>query len=176
MQGSKSLVGGAVAAAVMCSLLNGCGGGGGGDDCQVTGPRAEVYFTPSVPVTGSVAQDALTYKLNQRNTWTLQPRGMTQACLQGLKVQLRNPEFPLPAGFTLDEKTGTIDSGVMTRPLEGDCNRKVDTTTYSGPRSVNRVCPSGYTLDDDSFVLVVTSDRYNQAERLPMAVIFQPAP
>jgi hypothetical protein len=163
----------AVAAMALFALLSSCGGGGG-NDCEITGDHPDVYFTPSVPVTGNVAQDALTYRLSQRNTWTVQPRRMTQACLQGLKVELRDPQFPLPAGFTLDEKTGTIDSGLMTRHMEGSCTRVVNSSTESGPDSVNRVCPTGYTLQDHYYVVVVTSDRFNQTTRIPTALIFRP--
>lgn len=161
----------------LCGLLNGCGGGGGsGGDCQVTGSRADVVYTPSVPITGLAATDALTYRLNQRNTWSLQPRGMTAACLQGLNVRLRDAQFPLPAGFTLDAKTGTIDGGVMTKPLEGQCVKTVNGTTESGAMSVNRVCAAGYTLQDEVYALIVTSDHFNQTTLVPTAVIFQPAP
>jgi hypothetical protein len=44
---------------------------------------------------------------------------------------------------------------------------------YSGPKSVNRVCPAGYTLRDDTYVVIVTSDR-NQTTRIPTAVMFRP--
>ncbi|WP_377153961.1 hypothetical protein ACFJIX_19565 [Roseateles sp. UC29_93] len=168
-----------LAALAVAGLLNGCGGGGD-DDCEVTGERADVYFTPSVPLTGQVAQDALTYKLNQRNTWTLQARGMTQACLKGLKVEVRDPQFGLPAGFTLNETTGTIESPVMTRPIEGTCFLNVTnangTTTQHSAASINRVCPADYKLMERVTAVIVTSDRYNQSTRVVTAVAFQPAP
>ncbi|RZI62676.1 MAG: hypothetical protein EOP37_01600 [Rubrivivax sp.] len=162
-----------LAALAVAALLNGCGGGG--DDCEVTGERADVYFTPSIPVTDTVAQDALTYSLNQRNTWTPQPRGMTAACLTGVKVELRDNDAPLPAGFTIDAATGAINSGVMTRHVEGRCERKVGNATESGPMSTGRVCPEGYTLRDQRYVVLVTSDRFNNNTRVPTALVFRPA-
>lgn len=164
-----------LAALAVAGLLNGCGGGGD-DDCEVTGDFGDVYFTPSVPVTGTVAQDALTYKLNQRNTWTPQARGMTAACLRGIKVELRSAAEPLPAGFTIDAATGAIDSGVMTRHVEGQCNRRInDISTELGPDSVGRVCPAGYTITDRRYVVLVTSDRFNNNTRIPTPLIFRPA-
>ncbi|WP_431287006.1 hypothetical protein [Roseateles chitinivorans] len=167
-----------LAALAVAALLNGCGGGG--DDCEVTGEHPNVYFTPSVPLTGQVAQDALTYKLNQRNTWTLQARGMSQACLTGLKVEIRDPQFGLPAGFTLNATTGTIESPVMTRHIEGTCFRNDTaangTTTQYSVDSINRVCPAGYKLMEDTTALIVTSDHYNRSTRVVTAVAFQPAP
>lgn len=157
------------------ALLNGCGGGGG-DDCEITSQDYGVFWTPSIPVTGTVAPDALTYKLNQRNTWTMQTRGLSAACMRGLKVQLRDPvNEPLPVGFTLDASTGTIDSGLMTRHIEGTCAKTVGSTTTLGGSSVNRICPAEYTLSDARYVVVVTSDRYNTGTPIPRALVFRPA-
>ncbi|WP_431256566.1 hypothetical protein ACQ86G_17760 [Roseateles chitinivorans] len=158
----------------VAGLLNGCGGGGD-DDCQITAGRPDVVYTPSITVSDTYATDALTYRLNQPTSWTLQPRGMTQACLKGLKVRLENPDHPLPAGFKLDAATGTIDAGVMTRHVEGRCLRGGNVND-AGPNSVNRLCPAGYTVGDERYVLMVTSDHYNiGASPIPLALVFRPA-
>ena len=163
-----------LAALAVAGLLNACGGGG--DDCKITGERPDVVYTPSIRVTNTYASDALTYRLNQPTTWTLQPRGMTQACLSGLKVRLETPTYPLPAGFKLDAATGTIDAGVMTRHVEGPCQLIGGQINDTGPKSVNRVCPAGYAVGDERYVLMVTSDHYNiGASPIPMALVFRPA-
>jgi hypothetical protein len=158
------------AASVLCGLvLSGCGGGGGGSSCEQTG-TVDFIYSPAVR-TNNNTQDALTYRLGQTNTWTLQARGVTQECLTGLNVRVPAGRDPLPAGFTLEASTGTIRTGVMTSDVEGYCSN-----SPSQP-SVNRTCPAGAHYSDVLYVLQVTSDRVNNsATPVTTAITFQPAP
>jgi hypothetical protein len=157
-------------ATVLCGVvLSGCGGGGGGSSCEQTG-TVEFVYSPAVR-TNNNTQDALTYRLGQTNTWTLQARGVTQECLAGLNVKVLAGPDSLPAGVTLDASTGTIRTGVMTSDIEGYCSN-----SPSEP-SVNRTCPASAPYSDVRYVLQVTSDRVNNSGTPVNTVItFQPAP
>ena len=162
------------AASVLCGLvLSGCGGGGGGggggNSCEQTG-TVEFVYSPAVR-TNNNTQDALTYRLGQTNTWTLQARGVTPECLAGLNVKVPAGRDALPASVTLDASTGTIRTGVMTSPIEGYCSN-----SPSEP-SVNRTCPAGAPYSDVTYVLQVTSDRINNnGTPVNTVITFQPAP
>jgi hypothetical protein len=157
-------------AAVLCGVvLSGCGGGGSGNSCEQTG-AVEFVYSPAVR-TNNNTQDALTYRLGQTNTWTLQTRGVTQECLAGLNVRVPAGRDPLPASVMLDASTGTIRTGVMTSHIEGHC-----ANSPSEP-SVNRTCPAGAPYTDAIYVLQVTSDRVNNtATPINTVITFQPAP
>jgi hypothetical protein len=157
------------AASVLCGVvLAGCGGGSS-NSCEQTG-TVEFLYSPAVR-TNNNTQDALTYRLGQANTWTLQVRGVTQECLAGLNVRVPAGRDPLPAGVTLDANTGTIRTGVMTSHIEGYCSN-----SPSEP-SVNRTCPAGAPYSDVTYVLQVTSDRINNnGAPVNTVITFQPAP
>jgi hypothetical protein len=149
-------------------VLSGCGGGGG-SSCEQTG-TVEFLYSPAVR-TNNNTQDALTYRLQQANTWTLQVRGVTQECLAGLNVRVPAGRDPLPAGVTLDANTGTIRTGVLTSNIEGYCSN-----SPSQP-SVNRTCPAGAPYSDINYVLQISSDRINNtATPINTVITFQPAP
>jgi hypothetical protein len=161
---------GGVVMGVLCAVaLSGCGGGGGGSSCEQTG-TVDFVYSPAVR-TNNGTQDALTYRLGQTNTWTLQVRGVSQGCLSGLNVRVPAGQPALPDGVTLDASTGTIRTGVMTRPIEGYC------AGSPSQSSINRTCPAGEPYSDVRYVLEVTSDHVNKTGTpVPTVITFQPAP
>ncbi|KQV60059.1 hypothetical protein ASC95_00845 [Pelomonas sp. Root1217] len=150
-------------------VLAACGGGGGGGSgCEQTG-TVEFVYTPAVRTDGD---DALTYRLGQANTWTLQLRGVSSACLAGLNVSVPSGRPALPTGFSLDAGTGEIRTGVLNNHVEGYCHVN---GSISGP-SVNRKCGAGLTFQDERYVLVIKTNTVNNTSLINTPITFQPAP
>ncbi|MBI3347686.1 MAG: hypothetical protein HY020_10810 [Burkholderiales bacterium] len=129
----------------------------------------EFVYTPAVRTNGI---DALTYRLGQTNTWTLQLRGVSSACLAGLNVSIPSGRPALPAGFSLDAATGEIRTGLLNAAVEGNCQDGGG--TIFGP-SVNRACRAGLTFNDERYVVVIKTNLVNNDSLVNTPITFQPA-
>ena len=158
---------GRLLAAVFVGLVLSACGGGGSSQCEQTG-TVEFVYTPAVRTN---SEDALTYRLGQTNTWTLQLRGVSSACLAGLNVSIPSGRPALPAGFSLDASTGEIRTGVLNTPVEGVCQNG---GTIVGP-SVNRSCGAGLSFHDTRYVVLIKTNTVNNDSLINTPITFQPA-
>lgn len=161
-----------VRAAVLsgAALLAACGGGDEG--CAQTGPLTVAYVGERLDAASMIHY--LGYRLGQTNSWALEIKGVTPACLAGLNVVPRSEGEDVPTGFTLDRATGRISTGVLSSHVEGTCVQAGGPVSGS---SVNRMCPSGQIFMDRRTVLIVSSNHINTtAIKVSTPVSFEPKP